>query len=68
MYMGLMMDGRWKYIQLSSVPELSSFEFQVAIANVKKYKSPGIDQILAKLIQAVGETLHSEIQEVFNSI
>jgi hypothetical protein len=31
-------------------------------------KSPGIDQILAELIQAGGETLHSEIRKLFNSI
>jgi hypothetical protein len=32
------------------------------------YKSPGSDQILAKMIQAGGETLHSEIYNLINSI
>jgi hypothetical protein len=34
----------------------------------KKYKSPGIDQIPRKLIQAEGETLNSEIRKLVNSI
>jgi hypothetical protein len=39
------------------VPEPSNFEDEIAIANLKKYKSPDSDQTLAKLIQAGGETL-----------
>jgi hypothetical protein len=35
---------------------------------LKKYKSPGSDQILAELIQAGGETLWSEIYKLINSI
>jgi hypothetical protein len=35
---------------------------------LKSYKSPGIDQILAELIQAGGETLWSEIHKLINSI
>jgi hypothetical protein len=34
------------------VPGPSRLEFQIAIAKLKKYKSPGSDQIPAKLIQA----------------
>jgi hypothetical protein len=30
----------------------SSFEVEIAIAKLKKYKSPGIDEIPAELIQA----------------
>jgi hypothetical protein len=37
------------------------------IAKLTKYKSPGIDQITAEPIQA-GETLHSEIHKLINSI
>jgi len=33
-----------------------------------KYKSPGIDQIPAELIQAGGNTLYSEIHKLINSI
>jgi hypothetical protein len=32
------------------VPELSPSEVEIATAKLKKYKSPGIDQILTKLI------------------
>jgi hypothetical protein len=34
------------------VPDPSPFEFQIAIAILERYKSPGSDQILAELIQA----------------
>jgi hypothetical protein len=37
------------------VPEPSSSEVEIAIEKLKRYKSPGIDQILAELIQAGGE-------------
>jgi hypothetical protein len=35
---------------------------------LKKYKSPGSDEILAELIQAGGETLLSAIHKLINSI
>jgi hypothetical protein len=50
------------------VPEPSPFEVEIAIAKLKKYKSPGSDQIPAELIQAGGETLQSEIHKLINSI
>jgi hypothetical protein len=50
------------------VSEPSSSEVEIAIAKLKKYKSPGSDQIPAELIQAVGETLQSEIHKVINCI
>jgi hypothetical protein len=37
------------------VPEPSSTEVEIAIEKLKSYKSPGIDQIPAELIQAGGE-------------
>jgi hypothetical protein len=40
----------------------------IAIAKLKKYKSPGSDQIPAELIQAGGEILRSKIHELINSI
>jgi hypothetical protein len=43
------------------VPERSSSEVEIAIEKLKSYKSPGIDQIPAELIQVAGNTLHSEI-------
>jgi hypothetical protein len=33
---------------------------------LKKYKSPGSDQIQAELIEAGGETLQSEIHKLIN--
>jgi sorting nexin-29 len=35
---------------------------------LKRCKSPGIDQIPAELIQAVGNTLHSEIHKLTNCV
>jgi hypothetical protein len=46
------------------VPEHSASEVKVAIGKLKRYKSPDVDQIPAELIQAGGETLHSEIHEL----
>jgi len=40
------------------VPEPSSFEVEIAIKKLKRYEKPG--QIQAELIQAGGNTLHSE--------
>jgi hypothetical protein len=39
---------------------------EIAIAKLKKYKSPGSDQILAELIQAGGEILLSVIHKLIN--
>jgi hypothetical protein len=50
------------------VPELSPFVVEIAIAELKRYKSPGTDQILAELIQAGGDTLFTEIQNLVNSV
>jgi hypothetical protein len=50
------------------VPEPSISELEVAIGNLKSYKLPGVDQILAELIPAGGETLHSEIHRLINLI
>jgi hypothetical protein len=41
----------------SLVPEPNPSEVEIANAKFKKYKSPGRDQILAKLIEAGGEIL-----------
>jgi hypothetical protein len=39
------------------VPEPSALEVELAIKNLKSYKSPGIDQIPAELIKAGGSTI-----------
>jgi hypothetical protein len=50
------------------VPEPSASEVEVAVGNLKSYKSPGVDQIPAELIQAGGETLRSEIRKLIKLI
>jgi hypothetical protein len=49
------------------VPDPRPFELEIAIAKLKRYKSPGSDQILAELIQAGGEILRSKIHKLNNS-
>jgi hypothetical protein len=50
------------------VPEPSTSDVEIAIAKSKKHKSPGTDQIPAKLSQPGGEILHSKIHKLINSI
>jgi hypothetical protein len=50
------------------VPEPSFSELEIATEKFKRYKSPGIDQIPAELIQAGGNTLRSEIHKRINCI
>jgi hypothetical protein len=50
------------------VPSPSRLEVEIAVAKLKKYKSPGSDQIPAKLIQAGSEILLSEIHKLINSV
>jgi hypothetical protein len=49
-------------------PGPSHLEVEIVIAKLKKYKSPGSDQIPAELIQAGGEIMLSAIQKLINSI
>jgi hypothetical protein len=50
------------------IPDPSPFEIETGMAKLKKYKSPGRDQIPAELTQAGGKILRSEIHKLFNSI
>jgi hypothetical protein len=50
------------------VPELRLVEVEIAIGNLKSYKSPGIDQIPAELFKAGGETLRSEVHKFIPTI
>jgi hypothetical protein len=50
------------------VPDPSPYKVEIAVAKLKRYKSPGSDQILAELIQAGGETFQPEIHKLINSI
>jgi hypothetical protein len=40
----------------------------IAVEKLKRYKSPGTDQILAELTETVCKTLHSEIYTLLNCI
>jgi aromatic ring hydroxylase len=50
------------------VQEPNASEVKVAVGKLKSHKSPGVDRILAELIQAGGETLHSEIHKLIKLI
>jgi hypothetical protein len=50
------------------VPDPSPFKVEVAIAKLKRHKSPGSEQFPAELIQAGCETLRSGIHKLINSI
>jgi hypothetical protein len=50
------------------VPSTSRLEVDIAIAKLKKYKSPGSDKIPAELIQAGGEILLSAIHKLIHSV
>jgi hypothetical protein len=50
------------------VPGPSHLEVEIAIANLKKYKSTCSHQIPAELIQAGGEILLSAIHRLINSV
>jgi hypothetical protein len=45
-------------------PERNSFDVEIAIEKLKRYKSPGIDQIPAEMIQAGGDTLRSDMHKL----
>jgi hypothetical protein len=50
------------------VPGPSRLKVEIAIAKLKKYKSPGSDQLPAELIQAGGPILLSQIHKLVNSV
>jgi hypothetical protein len=50
------------------VPQPRASEIEVAVGRLKRYKSPGVGQIPAELIQARGETLHSAIHKLLKLI
>ena len=50
------------------VLEPSAFEVEMGIEKLKRYISPGIDQIPAVIIKAGGRTIRSKIHKIINSI
>jgi hypothetical protein len=47
------------------VPEPSASETEVGIGKLKRFECPGVDRISAELIQGGGETLRSDIYNLF---
>jgi len=50
------------------VPELSALEVQMAIENLRKHKSPDIDQIPAEMIKVGARTTCFDVHKLNNSI
>jgi hypothetical protein len=50
------------------VPEPSAFEFEMAIENLQRHKSPVTEQIPVESIKARDRTSRSEIHKPINSI
>ena len=50
------------------MPEPSALEVEVAIEKLKSYKSPGIDQIPARLIKAGSRKIRSKIHKLVISV
>jgi hypothetical protein len=50
------------------VPGPSAFEVEMALEKLKRYKSPGVDQISAEMIKAGGSKICSEIHKLIISI
>jgi hypothetical protein len=50
------------------IPEVSSFEAEIAIEKLKRDKSQGTDQILVEFIQADNNTLCFNIHKLINFI
>jgi hypothetical protein len=48
---------QWKFHIIKIVLDPSPFDVEIAIAKLKRYKSPGSDQIPTELMQAGGEIL-----------
>jgi hypothetical protein len=50
------------------MPGSCPFDVEIVIEKLRRYKSPGSDEIPAELIQAGGEILRSETHELIDSI
>lgn len=56
------------YIVKPFVPEPSSFQVEVTIENLERYKPPSIVHILAELVHVEGNKLCCETHELTNSV
>jgi hypothetical protein len=61
---------RWTEMHTTKrfVLDTSPSDAEVDIGKLKRYKSPGVDQIRAELVQVGGETLRSEIHKLIKLI
>jgi hypothetical protein len=66
--LGLMTLGRQKYTAEPLVPEQSAFEVELAIEKLKRYKSPGTDQIPSEFIKAWGKKIRSDVHNLIYCI
>jgi hypothetical protein len=66
--MSLMMLGRHTHVAEPLVPEPSTFRVEIAVTNLRGYKLPYIDWILTELIQAGGNSLHSDTHKLLTSV
>jgi hypothetical protein len=48
------------------IPDPSPFEVEIAITNLKRYNSPGSDQIPVELIQASQSEIHKLVNSIWN--
>jgi hypothetical protein len=56
------------HIDVPLLPEPIDFEFEISIAKLRKYKSPGISQISAGLNQLAGKILGSDTHKPISFI
>ena len=63
-------DGRQMEIHTAEplMPESSAFEVEMVTEKLKRHKSPGGDQTLAKLIKSRGRKILCEIHKLINSV
>jgi hypothetical protein len=61
-----MLDISTKCWAVSTIP--NPFKVEIAIAKLKRYKSPGSDQITTELVHAGVEILQAELHKLINSI
>jgi hypothetical protein len=55
-------------VNLELVPERRLVGVEIAIRKLKRFKSPGTDQIPAEMIKAGGKTVRSEIHKLIHFI
>jgi hypothetical protein len=58
--------GRQKHRQQSHLCQSSAPEVEIAVGKLKRYTSPGVDQIPAELIQSLFSEFHKLIDLVWN--